>query len=105
VGGLGLLCLLCFSPIVLAVMTEAGDRGAVVARDPLGAVERAMGASWVVTVVALGWWAVRAVFGQLIDRHTRQLLMSTAYGVGRRRVTLLIALVGRIRSMRLLGVR
>ena len=60
VGGLGLLCLLCFSPIVYAVLAEPVTGVRWWRAIPLGAVERAMGASWVVTVVALGWWAIRA---------------------------------------------
>jgi hypothetical protein len=60
VGGLGLLCLLCFTPIVVAVVVEPLTGVRWWRAIPLGAVERAMGASWILTVVALGWWAFQA---------------------------------------------
>jgi hypothetical protein len=79
VGGLGLLCLLCFAPIVYAIMAEPATGVRWWRATPLGAVERAMGASWIVTVVALGWWAVRAG-SPVVAKRTKVAMMSGSDG-------------------------
>lgn len=55
--GLGLVSLLCFSPLAWAVLFAEGRWWRAI---PLGAVERAIALSDVVAVVALGVWAARA---------------------------------------------
>jgi hypothetical membrane protein len=55
--GLGIVSLLCFSPLVWAVLFSEQRWWRAI---PLGAVERAIAFSEVVAVVALGVWAARA---------------------------------------------
>jgi hypothetical protein len=57
---LGTLSLLCFSPIVLAILAEPWTGVRWWRAIPLGAVERALALSEVATILALGWWAARA---------------------------------------------
>jgi hypothetical protein len=59
-AALGTLSLLCFSPIVIAILTEPWTGVRWWRAVPLGAVERALALSEVATVLALAWWAVRA---------------------------------------------
>jgi hypothetical protein len=62
-AALGVLSLLCFSPIVVAILTEPWTGVRWWRAIPLGAVERALALAEVATVLALGWWAARASGG------------------------------------------
>jgi hypothetical protein len=62
-AALGALSLLCFSPIVIAILTEPWTGVRWWRAIPLGAVERALAFSEVATVLALAWWAARASGG------------------------------------------
>ena len=57
---LGVLTLLCFAPIVIAILTEPITGVPWWRALPLGAVERLLGSAVVATVLALAWWAARA---------------------------------------------
>jgi uncharacterized protein DUF998 len=57
---LGLLSLLCFSPIALAVALEPITGVRWWRAIPLGSVERALASVEVLTVLVLAWWAARA---------------------------------------------
>jgi hypothetical protein len=57
---LGALCLLCFSPIGYAILSQPVTGIRWWRAVPLGAVERLLAVTEVITVVALGWWAARA---------------------------------------------
>ncbi len=57
---LGLLSLLCFAPILLAVVLEPVTGVRWWRAIPLGAVERLLATAEVITVLAMGWWAARA---------------------------------------------
>jgi Protein of unknown function (DUF998) len=59
-AALGLLSLLCFSPIALAILLEPITGVRWWRAIPLGAVERALALVEVVTVLALACWAARA---------------------------------------------
>ncbi|MEV4510370.1 DUF998 domain-containing protein [Dactylosporangium sp. NPDC049525] len=65
----GLVSLLCFSPILWALVSESWTGVRWWRAIPLGGVERLLGVAEVVTVLLLAWWAVRA---------TRPPLMSAA---------------------------
>ena len=58
--GLGLCSLLCFSPIAIAILAQPLTGVRWWRAIPLGAVERLLAISEVVTVLALAWWAARA---------------------------------------------
>jgi hypothetical protein len=60
VATLGVVSLLCFAPIGYAILSEPVTGVRWWRALPLGAVERALATSEVVTVLALGWWATRA---------------------------------------------
>jgi hypothetical protein len=57
---LGVLSLLCFAPIAIAVAAEPFTGVRWWRAIPLGGVERALAATEVLTVLCLAWWAVRA---------------------------------------------
>jgi hypothetical protein len=56
----GVLSLLWFTPIVGAILLEPFTGVRWWRAIPLGAVERALVVSEIVTLLALGWWAIRA---------------------------------------------
>jgi hypothetical protein len=58
--GLGALCLLSFSPLAYAIVSQPLTGVRWWRAIPLGAVERTLALVEVVTVLALGWWASRA---------------------------------------------
>lgn len=58
--GAALVALACFSPLVYAIATSITTGVAWWRVFPLGAVERVLGLSEVLVVLALGWWALRA---------------------------------------------
>jgi len=58
--GLGLWSLLCFTPIVAAIVAQPWTGVAWWRAIPLGAVERVLALSEVGIVLALAWWAARA---------------------------------------------
>jgi hypothetical protein len=62
---------LCFSPIVIAILTEPWTGVRWWRAIPLGAVERALALAEVATVLALGWWAARASGGAPASGATR----------------------------------
>jgi hypothetical protein len=68
VAGFAVLALLCFAPIVVAFVAQPYTGVPWWAAIPLGAVERALGLSEIATVLALGWWAVRAAAPGSTDR-------------------------------------
>ena len=57
----GAVSLLCFTPILWAVVSEPWTGVRWWRAIPLGGVERLLGFAEVVTVLLLAWWAVRAV--------------------------------------------
>ena len=59
-GGLGLWSLLCFTPILAAIVTQPWTGIAWWRAIPLGAVERVLTISEVGIVLALAWWAAAA---------------------------------------------
>ncbi len=56
----GVVSLLCFSPILWALVSESWTGVRWWRAIPLGGVERLLGLAEVTTVVLLAWWAVRA---------------------------------------------
>ncbi|WP_327001918.1 DUF998 domain-containing protein [Dactylosporangium sp. NBC_01737] len=56
----GVASLLCFSPILWALVSEPWTGVRWWRAIPLGGVERLLGVAEVVTVLLLAWWAVRA---------------------------------------------
>jgi hypothetical protein len=58
--GLGVWSLLCFTPIVAAIVAQPWTGVAWWRAIPLGAVERVLALSEVGIVLALAWWAARA---------------------------------------------
>jgi hypothetical protein len=56
----GVVSLLCFTPILWAVLAEPWTGVRWWQAIPLGAVERLLGLAEVVTVLLLAWWVVRA---------------------------------------------
>jgi hypothetical protein len=59
VAGCAVLALLCFAPILTAYLAQPYTGVAWWRAIPLGAVERALGLSEIMTVLALGRWAAR----------------------------------------------
>lgn len=59
-GLVGVVSLLCFTPILWAVLSEPWTGVRWWRAIPLGGVERLLGLVEVATVVLLAWWAVRA---------------------------------------------
>ncbi|MEV6599924.1 DUF998 domain-containing protein [Actinoplanes sp. NPDC051346] len=57
----GVLSLLCFAPILWALVSEPWTGVRWWRAIPLGGVERLLGVAEVVTVLLLAWWAARAV--------------------------------------------
>nr|WP_221381166.1 DUF998 domain-containing protein [Actinoplanes polyasparticus] len=57
----GVLSLLCFAPILWAVLAEPWTGVRWWRAIPLGGVERLLGLAEMVTVLLMAWWAVRAV--------------------------------------------
>lgn len=58
--GAALVALACFSPLVYAIALSVTTGVSWWRVFPLGAVERVLGLSEVLVVLALGWWALRA---------------------------------------------
>jgi hypothetical protein len=56
----GALSLLCFAPILWALMSEPWTGVPWWQAIPLGGVERLLGLAEIMTVLVLAWWAVRA---------------------------------------------
>jgi hypothetical protein len=56
----GAVSLLCFTPILWALVSEPWTGVRWWRAIPLGGVERLLGLAEVVTVLLLAWWAVRA---------------------------------------------
>ncbi|SHN46585.1 DUF998 domain-containing protein [Cryptosporangium aurantiacum] len=65
----GWVSLLCFSPILWALLSEPWTGVRWWRAIPLGGVERLLGLAEVATVLILAWWAVRTSAGRL--RQTR----------------------------------
>jgi hypothetical protein len=65
---LGLLSIVCLSPIVVAVLTEPLTGVRWWRAIPLGAVERLLAISEIGVVLVLAWWAARAAVRS--DAHT-----------------------------------
>ncbi len=59
----GVVCFLCFTPVLWAVLAEPWTGVRWWRAIPLGAVERLLGLAEVVTVLLLAWWASRAAPG------------------------------------------
>lgn len=80
--GLGMLCLLCFSPIAFAFALEPVTGVRWWRAIPLGAVERALAFTEVTTVLALGWWAARASPPAATPAATRAAILDDLGGQG-----------------------
>ena len=80
---LGLVCLLCFSPIAYAFLSQPVTGIRWWRAIPLGAVERVLAVTEVITVVALGWWAARAARAAPVDTPEAGLRRRRRSGAGR----------------------